>query len=337
MRNPSLKRNPVPLPDDDSWVELIRSSDITALSRLITLTESNLKKDRIRAEGLIQKLLPFTGNSIRIGITGVPGVGKSTFIEAFGKMLTSMHHKVAVLAVDPSSPLSGGSILGDKTRMEKLASDPNAYIRPSAAGKYLGGVAGKTRESILLCEAAGFDVIIIETVGVGQSETMVHGMTDAFLLLMLPGAGDELQGMKKGIVEMADLIVINKADGDNLMRARIAKKDYEHALHMLPSGRHHWTPEVLMASALESTGIEEVWLTLQRFKSQTTEQGEFQHRRIEQVTQWFHQTLETFVRDHIFEHAQYQEAETRLLSEVQAGRLNPVTAARELFSSLISQ
>lgn len=337
MRNPSLHRSPVPLPDDDNWVELIRAHDVSALSRLITLTESNLKKDRIRAERLIQLLLPYTGNSIRIGITGVPGVGKSTFIEAFGKMLTSMGHKVAVLAVDPSSPLSGGSILGDKTRMERLASDDNAYIRPSAAGKHLGGVAGKTRESILLCEAAGFDVIIIETVGVGQSETLVHGMTDAFLLLMLPGAGDELQGMKKGIVEMADLIVINKADGDNLMRARIAKKDYEHALHMLPSGRHHWTPEVLMASALEATGIDEVWSTLQRFKKQTTEQGEFQQRRMDQITQWFYQTLENFMREHILEHAQYHEIQNRLLSDVQAGRLNPVTAARELFLCLISQ
>ena len=247
------KRNSV-----DEFVSKILDGNITFLSRAITLVESTNSKHQQKANEILERCLPYANKSIRIGITGVPGVGKSTFIEAFGKHLTSKDKKVAVLAIDPSSSVNKGSILGDKTRMEQLVTDKNAFIRPSASGTSLGGVAQKTRESIILCEAAGFDTILIETVGVGQSETLVHSMVDFFLLLKLAGAGDELQGIKRGIIEMADAIVINKADNDNEKNAKIAKIEFNRALHLYPLKDSKWQPKVLTASALNNIGIDKI-------------------------------------------------------------------------------
>ncbi|MCB0428116.1 MAG: methylmalonyl Co-A mutase-associated GTPase MeaB, partial [Mangrovimonas sp.] len=249
-----------------AYVEGVLSGDRVILSRAITVVESNLESDKVLAKTIIQEILPHSGNSIRIGITGVPGVGKSTFIEAFGKYLIKLGHKVAILSIDPSSQRSKGSILGDKTRMEQLSGMEEAYIRPSASGETLGGVANKTGESMLLCEAAGYDVILIETVGVGQSETAVHGMTDFFLLLMLAGAGDELQGIKKGIMEMADMVVINKADADNVQKSERARVQYQNALHLFPLAESGWSPVVTKASSVENTGIERVWEEIMKYK-----------------------------------------------------------------------
>mgnify|MGYP006194132167 CR=1 FL=1 len=248
------------------YIQGVLQSDRVVLSRAITLVESTLDSDQLIAEKVMEGILPYSGNSIRIGISGVPGVGKSTFIESFGKILVEKGHKVAVLAVDPSSQQSHGSILGDKTRMENLASDKRAYIRPSPAGSTLGGVSARTREGMLLCEAAGYDIILIETVGVGQSETAVHGMTDFFLLLMLAGAGDELQGIKKGIMEMADMVVINKADGDNIRKSQIARSQYQNALHIFPQSESGWSPVVSTASAIKNIGIDKVWEEIIAYK-----------------------------------------------------------------------
>ena len=249
-------------PTASELIEGILSKNITALSRSITLIESTNTQHLSKANEIIQGCLPHANKSIRIGITGVPGVGKSTFIEAFGKYLTSLGKKVAVLAVDPSSTISHGSILGDKTRMEELVKDENAFIRPSASGETLGGVARKTRETIILCEACGFDIILIETVGVGQSETAVHSMVDFFLLLKIAGAGDELQGIKRGIMEMADAIVINKADGDNVKKATLAKVEFNRALHLFPAKKSGWIPTTATCSAITNEGIENVWQTV---------------------------------------------------------------------------
>ena len=251
----------------DALAHDILKGNITALSRGITLVESKNKDHLNEANALIMKCLPYANKSIRIGITGVPGVGKSTFIETFGNLLISLGKKVAVLAIDPSSSLSKGSILGDKTRMEDLVKQPNAFIRPSASGETLGGVARKTRESIILCEAAGFDIIIIETVGVGQSETAVHSMVDFFLLLQLTGAGDELQGIKRGIIEMADSIIINKADGNNITAAKIAKTEFNRALHLYPDKGNNWVPKTLTCSALNNEGISNIWELIQKYIS----------------------------------------------------------------------
>ncbi|RUA06890.1 MAG: methylmalonyl Co-A mutase-associated GTPase MeaB, partial [Flavobacteriia bacterium] len=248
------------------YIKGILNGNRVILSRAITVIESNLNSDKKLAREIIHAVLPKTGNSIRIGITGVPGVGKSTFIEVFGKHLISKGHKVAILSIDPSSQRSKGSILGDKTRMETLANSEDAYIRPSASGDTLGGVANKTGESMLLCEASGYDVILIETVGVGQSETAVHGLTDFFLLLMLSGAGDELQGIKKGIMEMADMIVINKADGDNIRKSEQAKIQYQNALHIFPQSESGWTPVVSTASSTENKGISFIWEKISAYK-----------------------------------------------------------------------
>ncbi len=252
-------------PTAEELVTGILKGDKTALSRAITLVESNNPSHLEKANTVINACLPYADNSVRIGITGVPGVGKSTFIEAFGKHLTGLGRKVAVLAVDPSSSLSHGSILGDKTRMVELVKDENAYIRPSASGETLGGVARKTREAIILCEACGFDTIIIETVGVGQSETAVHSMVDFFLLLKIAGAGDELQGIKRGIMEMADLIVINKADGDNIKKAKLAKTEFNRALHLFPAKSSGWQPKVTTCSAITHEGIADVWQTISEY------------------------------------------------------------------------
>lgn len=336
MKNPGIRRKRLVLPEPHAWAEAIRAGDRVLLSRAITLTESARAQDRTLSEQLIQLVLPYTGKSVRIGITGVPGVGKSTFIDTLGTLLTTQGHKVAVLAVDPSSPVSGGSILGDKTRMEQLASDPKAFIRPTAAGETLGGVAARTRETILLCEAAGFDVILVETVGVGQSETLVHGMTDFFLLLMLPGAGDELQGMKKGIVEMADLLVIHKSDGDNLLKARIARKDYQHALHLLPARENGWNPDVYMASSISKTGISDIWESIQKFEKQTLASGHFNARRAEQALDWYEQTLKELVLTYVYSHPALIAQGPILESEVRQGKINPVLAARQIFESILN-
>ena len=253
------------LPSADELVANILKGDKTALSRAITLVESTNPAHATTANAVIEKCITHSSKSIRIGITGVPGVGKSTFIEQFGKQLTAMGKKVAVLAVDPTSSRTKGSILGDKTRMQELVKDTNAYIRPSPSGDSLGGVARKTRESIVLCEATGYDIILIETVGVGQSETAVHGMVDFFLLLKLAGAGDELQGIKRGIMEMADAVVINKADGDNLQRARKAKTEFTRALHLLQPQENGWTPKVMACSAIENKGLDKVWETINSY------------------------------------------------------------------------
>lgn len=269
----------------DDYLQGIRAGNRTILSRAITLIESSRPSHQELAQVIIAKCLPYAGNSVRIGITGVPGVGKSTFIEAFGKHLTSKNLKIAVLAIDPSSSRSRGSILGDKTRMEELSTDENAFIRPSPSGGSLGGVARKTRETIILCEAAGFDYILVETVGVGQSETAVHSMVDFFLLLMLGGAGDELQGIKRGIMEMADAVVINKADGDNLNRVNIAMAELRSALHYFPPAESGWQPLCLACSSITRNGIAEVANMLTDYVNHTKENGYFAKRRLQQSKQ----------------------------------------------------
>jgi LAO/AO transport system kinase len=295
MTIPDDKARSVPLTRDLPIGEIadrLRAGDRAMLARAITLVESRRPDDRKRAQGLIQALLPATGKAFRVGITGVPGVGKSTTIDQLGTNLTAAGHKVAVLAVDPSSTRSCGSILGDKTRMARLAVDPNAYVRPSPSSGTLGGVAAKTRETMLLCEAAGFDVILVETVGVGQSETTVAGMVDFFLVLMLPGAGDELQGIKKGVLEVADLIAVNKADGENVTRARMAASDYRHALHILAPKSPNWSPPVVLISGLGNEGLEAMWAEVERHRDILTRTGEFGQRRREQQVAWMWSMLE---------------------------------------------
>ena len=276
--------------------------------------------------------MPHANQSIRIGITGVPGVGKSTFIESFGKYLTSLGKKVAVLAVDPSSSINKGSILGDKTRMEQLVTDENAFIRPSPSGTSLGGVAQKTRESIILCEAAGFDTIIIETVGVGQSETMVHSMVDFFLLLKIAGAGDELQGIKRGIVEMADAIVINKSDGENVKNTKIAKVEFNRALHLYPAKESGWQPKVLTASGLKNTGIEEVHKMIQEYMSFTKENSFFNTKRNEQNKFWLLSTIEQNLKNSFFKNKEIAVALTQEIDNIKNGVSTPFASAQKLLN-----
>jgi LAO/AO transport system kinase len=265
-----------------------------------------------------------------VGITGVPGVGKSTFIEALGTMLTSMGKKVAVLTVDPSSSISKGSILGDKTRMQELVKDPNAFIRPSPSGESLGGVARKTRESIILCEAAGYDIILVETVGVGQSETAVHSMVDFFLLLKISGAGDELQGIKRGIMEMADAIVINKAEGDNLRRAQRARSEFERALHLYPPKDNDWTPKVVTCSSLEKTGVKEIWNMIEAYVVLTKENDFFASKRQEQNKYWFFQTVEDLLKQQFYQHATIKKELQPLTKKVEENSISPFRAAERL-------
>lgn len=275
----------------------IRSGNRNFLARAITLIESSNSVHKEQAQKLLQQLLPFTGNSIRIGITGVPGAGKSTFIEAFGSMLCEMGKKVAVLAIDPSSTLSGGSILGDKTRMEKLSRTKNAFVRPSPSSGTLGGVHKKSRETMLLCEAAGFDIILIETVGVGQSETYVRGMVDFFLLLVLTGAGDELQGMKKGIMELADGIIVHKCDGDNVMHAKKTVREYKQILHFLQPSTPGWLSTSLPVSSVTNTGLQETWEMICNFKETVKSSSYWEIRRAQQTRDWFH----SMIKDHLIE------------------------------------
>lgn len=274
----------------DLFKEILKGNKV-ALAKGITLLESSLETDIISSQELISDCLPHSGDSIRIGITGVPGVGKSTFIETFGKILTDKGQKVAVLAIDPTSEKTHGSILGDKSRMNKLAVDENAFIRPSPSSGTLGGVSSKTRDSIILCEAAGFDIILIETVGVGQSETIVNTICDFFLLLMLAGAGDELQGIKRGIMELADMLVITKADGHNLQKANNAKQEYQMALHLFPASENGWTPEVSVCSALENTGIKDIWETINTYNHQMIRNNYKTENRKKQNLYWLHHII----------------------------------------------
>jgi LAO/AO transport system kinase len=282
----------------------------------------------------VDKLLPHTGKSVRVGITGVPGAGKSTYIESFGTMLTEMNHRVAVLAIDPSSTRSGGSILGDKTRMEKLAVNDRAFIRPSPSSGTLGGVGRKTRETMLVCEAAGYDVVIIETVGVGQSETTVASMVDFFLVLMIAGAGDELQGIKKGVLEVADAIVINKADGDNIDKAKMARREYEAALHMLMPASVNWSPPVLTCSSLFSAGIGEIWETILSHKDAFTKSGEFEQKRKEQALEWMHFLLDDGLRSWFYNNPEVAERLPELKQAIAQQKSSPTAAADSLLALL---
>jgi LAO/AO transport system kinase len=312
------------------FVDGILRGDITILSQAVTLVESSKPDHQEIAQEIIVRCLPFAGNSVRIGITGVPGVGKSTFIEAMGKHITSQGKKLAVLAIDPSSQRSKGSIMGDKTRMEDLSIDPNAYIRPSPSAGSLGGVARKTRETIVLCEAAGFNHIFIETVGVGQSETAVHSMVDFFLLLMLAGAGDELQGIKRGIMEMADAITINKADGNNIEKAEMARVQYMNALHMFPAPESGWNPKVLTCSAYLKTGISEIWNTIDEYLTHVKNNMYFQHRRNEQSKFWMYETINEHLRNSFYQNEQIKtlmaESEIKVLKE----EISSFVAAKKL-------
>jgi len=305
----------------------IKKQDKVALSKAITIIESKNSRHTQKASKIIKYCLPYANKSIRIGITGVPGVGKSTFIESLGSYLTAMGKRVAVLAVDPSSSLSGGSILGDKTRMEELVKDENAYIRPSASGESLGGVARKTREAIILCEAGGFDTIIVETVGVGQSETAVHSMVDFFLLLKLAGAGDELQGIKRGIMEMADAIIINKADGDNIKAARRAKTEFTRALHLYPPKQNNWTPEVSIASAINNTGIKEGWELIESYIKTSKKTHYFEQHRIDQNKYWLLQTINERLKNRFYEHPKIKMALKEQLDKVSDNKTTPFEAA----------
>ena len=318
------------IPTANELIEAITKGDKIALSRAITLVESTNPDHLIRANEVITGCLPFANKSVRIGITGVPGVGKSTFIEAFGKHLSSLGKKIAVLAVDPSSTISHGSILGDKTRMEELVKEENAYIRPSASGESLGGVARKTRESIILCEACGFDTIIIETVGVGQSETAVHSMVDFFLLLKIAGAGDELQGIKRGIMEMADTIVINKTDGDNVLKAKLAKTEFNRALHLFPAKKSGWMPKVSTCSAITKDGIPEVWEIIMEYLKVANESDYFQEKRLDQNQYWMMETINDQLKNHFYNHAEIIPLLEHYKKAVFNGEISPFWAANEL-------
>ena len=314
----------------------IIAGDRVALGQAITLIESQKSTDREQAGNLLVNLLKYSGNSIRIGITGIPGVGKSTFIEAIGSLITSQGKKLAVLAIDPSSPHSKGSILGDKTRMHKLAANANAFIRPSAAGGHLGGVANKSMETILLCEAAGYDVIIVETVGVGQSEVAVKNMTDVFVLLMLAGAGDELQGIKRGIMEMADILVINKADGDNIPPANLAKKAYENAIHLFTARASGWIPSVLTCSSLTGEGVEPVWQKLNEFQTLVEDGDLFELNRNDQKKHWLEQTLGAELRRRIKADEKVKERLPELENLVVTNKITAMQAVDEVMQTFFS-
>jgi LAO/AO transport system kinase len=317
-----------------NYVNGIRNGDKVILAQAITLAESQLQSDEQLATELMESILPLSGHSIRLGITGSPGVGKSTFIETFGKYLTAQNKKVAVLAIDPSSTKTKGSILGDKTRMEELSKDALAFIRPTAANNMLGGVADRTREAILLCEAAGFEIIIIETVGVGQSETAVRNMVDFFLLLMLAGAGDELQGIKKGIMEMADGMVITKADGENQQKATQAQADFQHALHLFQLPESGWSPKVNTASALEKKGIGEVWKMIMDYHSFTQANGFFHKNRQEQKLFWFNENYELALKAIIVKNKAAQKLKIELEKQIVENKISPLQASKILLNTI---
>ncbi|MBB6175378.1 LAO/AO transport system kinase [Anoxybacillus tengchongensis] len=320
----------------EEYVAGILNNERTILAQAITLIESNAAKHTEKAQRILHELLPYVGRSIRIGITGVPGAGKSTFIEAFGQFLCDKGHRVAVLAVDPSSSVTGGSILGDKTRMENLARNPRAFIRPSPSGGTLGGVHRKTRETILLCEAAGYDIILVETVGVGQSEVAVRGMVDFFLLLALTGAGDELQGMKKGMMELVDAIVINKADGDNKKKAELAKEEYNQILHYLRHATKGWETKAYTCSSLYGEGIEQIWEVIERFVQTTKQSGVFEERRREQMKDWLHAMIKDYLHIRFFQHPAVQQQLPTIERDVMEGK-QPVTMAAQQLIRLYEQ
>ncbi|MTI22087.1 methylmalonyl Co-A mutase-associated GTPase MeaB [Fulvivirga sp. RKSG066] len=315
----------------EEYIDGVLAGNMVILSKAITLIESNLQADMLLAEKVLTGVLPKTGNALRIGITGVPGVGKSTFIESLGTYITNeLDEKLAVLAIDPSSQRTSGSILGDKTRMEELSHNPKAYIRPSATGASLGGVANKTRETMLLCEAAGFDVIFIETVGVGQSEVAVKGMVDFFLLLMLSGAGDELQGIKKGIMEMADAIAITKADGENIEPSKKAAIEYKNALHLFPPSDTGWTPKIITCSALTKQGIDNVWELTEKFFAHMTEKQLLEPIRKKQNINWMHETIAYLLKQQFYDRPEVVDQLKTIEKEVGDGRTTPQAAARRL-------
>ncbi len=320
----------------ETYLQGIQQGDRYMLSKTITLMESRLPEDAEKADALLNQLMPSTGKALRLGITGAPGVGKSTLIETLGTYLTQQGIRIAVLTIDPSSTRTGGSILGDKTRMPTLSQDPLAFIRPSPAGNYLGGVGRKTRETMLLCEAAGYQVIVVETVGVGQSETQVRHMTDFFLLLLLAGAGDELQGLKKGIMELADAIVINKADGENVKYAKKAQHDVKNALHLFTAPESQVPPRVFTSSALQQESLIPIWQFIQLYQEQTTRNGFFYRNRKAQNLHWFHHTLQHFLEDHFFKHDTIKQQLPLVEKQVIEGTLSATQAARYLMTQWLS-
>ncbi len=328
--NPYFKRKKRRSLSTDEYVEGILAGNITILSQAITLVESNNPAHYAQAQAIIERCLPHAGRSVRIGITGVPGAGKSTFIEAIGGMVASLRHKLAVLAIDPSSERSGGSILGDKTRMESISSNPDIFIRPSPSAGSLGGVARKTRETIVLCEAAGFDVIFIETVGVGQSETAVHSMVDMFLMLQISGAGDDLQGIKRGIMEMADMMVITKADGENITKAELAKAQYQGALHLFPLPESEWRPQVYTCSSLEGTGLEEVWQGVEQYLQHIELNGYFMANRNRQNKYWMYETINETLKSSFYNNPEIEAKMAEVEQRVLDAKLSSFIAAKEL-------
>jgi LAO/AO transport system kinase len=317
----------------EEYVDGVRSGDRVTLGRTITLVESNAVSHAAVAQQVLTRLLPFTGNSLRVGITGVPGAGKSTFIEALGCHLTAAGHRVAVLAIDPSSSITKGSVLGDKTRMERLARDPMCFIRPSPSGGTLGGVTRKTRESMLVCEAAGFDVILVETVGVGQSEIAVRSMVDFFLLLLITGAGDDLQGIKKGVMELADAVVINKADGENRLRAEALRADTARALHFFPPATEGWHTPVLTCSSLHGEGIAEVWNAAEEFRASMSQRGIVQQRRSAQMLDWMRSMIDERLRALFSTDPEIQHLLPAIERAVASGSITAAQAAEQLLST----
>lgn len=317
----------------EDYVEGVKRGDRMILAKAITLIESNAPKDFDKAQRVLQALLPRIGHSLRIGITGVPGAGKSTFIEAFGQLLCQQGYKVAVLAVDPTSSITGGSILGDKTRMQNLSREPNCFIRPSPSGGTLGGVARKSRETMMLCEAAGCNVILVETVGVGQSETTVRSMVDFFMLVVLTGAGDDLQGIKKGIMELADAIVVNKADGDNLERAKVTQGEYERMVEFIRPATEGWTTHAYRCSALKKTGLLELWAVMREFEKVTKQSGAFENRRKRQVIAWVKTMIDEHLHNLFYEDPVIKGRLPEVRAAVLAGVVSPSQAVAELIKT----
>jgi len=335
--NPNLRHRKRTHSNPEQLVAELCKGSLAALSQALTLVESNRPEHRLQAERLIQLALPHSQKSLRIGITGVPGVGKSTFIEAFGQWLIARNHRLAVLAIDPSSARTQGSILADKTRMEKLTQDSRAFIRPSPSGGSLGGVARRTRESIILCEAAGFDLILVETVGVGQSETAVKQMVDFFILLLLAGAGDELQGIKRGIMEMADLLVIHKADDPQSQAVRFAMGEYKRALHLFPPAESGWIPRVLAASAIRGAGLEDIWKVIDEFSRGQKLKGNWDQNRRQQALHWFNEALGSLLQEQLTARPAFRQRKKQLELQIQQGEVEAFAAARRLVEDIFGK
>lgn len=335
--NPYFKRVKREKLTIEDYVGGIINGDTTRLSQAVTLVESQLPEHQEIAQQIIERCLPYSGNSMRIGITGVPGAGKSTSIDSFGMHMIKQGRKLAVLAIDPSSGISGGSILGDKTRMERLSREKSAFIRPSPSAGSLGGVARKTRETIVLCEAAGFDTIFVETVGVGQSETAVHSMVDFFLLIQLAGTGDELQGIKRGIMEMADAIVINKADGDNIEKAKLAASHYRNALHLFPRTESGWNPPVLTYSGYYDIGIKDIWDMIDKYRHKTVDSGYFLHKRQQQAKWWMYETIDETLRNSFYRNNIIEKMLPKIEIDILSDRLTSFTAAQKLLDTYFDE